>query len=305
MLQLDIYMMIEKGISHKKVSLLCEACGLEVLEINKESLKVKMPEIDKTMLQSYEKDAKDKNKNDLRKPRTYVSFLIEEDSRIKLQDEEKIRLESTDNETRLYMKPKSKIEIASKLMYAETNGSNTAEVSKLPFIDTRRTYSNDFYEIYRLYGVEAIRQYLIRDLDSVIKEGRGFVLMKHIGLLMDYMTNLGTPLAISYTGMSMQGKGTLASASYERPMEIFLRGAGKGRTENINSVSASIFTGKTAKIGTGFMEVLDDTATASELDKYMDNSSNVFSTIEDLTNVSEKELYEWDFEKEDDNEEDK
>jgi len=333
-LSLDVYQMIEKGISHRKVSLLCEACGLVIDETHTEEIKVTMPSV-RDILEDYcvqwalgkkkldERDAlnkilndgSDKEKDalktklideaimdptfkDLRKPKTYIDYRIKEDEKNKNETEERVRLEAKDNESRLYMKPKSKIEIASKLMYAETNGSNTFEVAKLPFIDMRRTHSNDFYEIYKLFGIEAIRQYLIRDLDSVIKEGRGYVLMRHIALLMDYMTNLGSPLAISYTGMSMQGKGTLASASYERPMEILLRAAGKGRTENINSVSAAIFTGKTAKIGTGFMDVADDAATANELDKYLDNSENVFVPISDSMNLSEKELYEWDFEKE-------
>ena len=53
----------------------------------------------------------------------------------------------------------------------DTDGSNIIDVILHPHVDTYRTVSNDIHEMYSIFGVEAARNTLIREIREVMDEG--------------------------------------------------------------------------------------------------------------------------------------
>ena len=128
------------------------------------------------------------------------------------------------------------------------------EILKLPFVDSFRTHSNDIWETYNLFGIEAVRQYMIEEFSSIM-EG---INLCHVMLLVDKMTFTGTISSISRYTMRREESGPFGKASFEETLDNFLKAGVFGQEEPTRGVSASIICGKRAPIGTGLCELAMD-----------------------------------------------
>ena len=151
-----------------------------------------------------------------------------------------------------------------------TEGSNLQEIFCLPIIDKTRTICNDMWEIYKIFGIEAVRQFLIEEYMDTISSDGTFVNISHVELLVDVMTHTGTIISISRYGQKKILSGPLAMASFEQSLDNFLKSGINGENETTNGVSASIMLGKLPNIGTG---AFDLTVDIEKLKKY-ENSMN-------------------------------
>ena len=61
-----------------------------------------------------------------------------------------------------------------------TQGINYQKIRLNPYIDQNKTICNDIDTIYRLYGIEAARSALIREIDSVFQNGGSNINYHHI-----------------------------------------------------------------------------------------------------------------------------
>lgn len=147
----------------------------------------------------------------------------------------------------------TELNIASKLVYADTTGSNFTELLAHPDIDSTRTICNNVHEIKNALGVEAARSFLIQEFINVLSI-EGYINPRHIALLSDYMSSLGKIFGVTFTGMARQPIGALEKASIEKAMDVFKEAAGFGERKTVSGTSASIFIGKKALIGTGYSE---------------------------------------------------
>lgn len=123
-----------------------------------------------------------------------------------------------------------------------------------PDVDMKRTISNNVWDIYYTFGVEAARQYMIDEF-SKIMEG---INLCHVMLLVDKMTFLGTISSISRYTMRTEESGPLCRASFEETLDNFLKAGVFGQEEPTRGVSASIICGKRAPIGTGMCDLTMD-----------------------------------------------
>ena len=124
-------------------------------------------------------------------------------------------------------------------------------VMKLPYVDTVKTITNNIWEIYETLGIEATRNFLIEELDSIM----GDINKCHVMLLADRMTFNGTISSISrYTLKSDEG-GPLGKASFEESLENFLSAGAFGDEEPTTGISASIMCGKRSNTGTGMVSL--------------------------------------------------
>lgn len=123
-----------------------------------------------------------------------------------------------------------------------------------PSVDMTRTISNNVWDIYHTFGIEASRQYMIDEF-SKIMEG---INLCHVMLLVDKMTFLGTISSISRYTMRREESGPLGRASFEETLDNFLRAGVFGQEETTRGVSASIICGKRAPIGTGMCDLTMD-----------------------------------------------
>ena len=135
--------------------------------------------------------------------------------------------------------------------FVDTDGSNYIEVLNLPTVDTTRTISNNMWEIYLVLGIEAVREFLIRECLEIMES----INICHVKLLVERMTFSGSISSISRYTMRNDDSGPMSKASFEESTDNFLRAAYECDLENTDGVSASIICGKKAKNGTGLMDL--------------------------------------------------
>lgn len=133
----------------------------------------------------------------------------------------------------------------------ETEGSNFIEVLGLPFIEKTSATSTNMWDIYETFGIEATREFLIREFINVVSADGTFINVSHIYLLVDIMTHHGTINSISRYGMKKEQVGVLTRSSFEESLDQFCKAGFSAEKEPIRSVSAAIMCGKRSKTGTG------------------------------------------------------
>ena len=207
------------GIKADKLINLCKIVGIEILDANYLYLTVKTPNGES--------------------PTKLVNDSIKKDK--ENQEKEETTLETP-----------SDISVASKLVYAECDGSNLLELFKNPSIDATRTYSNNMHEIKRTLGIEAARTFMIKEIGEVLGFAGGYINPRHVVLTVDFMTSLGEIYGITHTGINKQPIGALEKASFQQAMKIFKEASGFGEKKDVSGVSASIYIGQQATFGTGY-----------------------------------------------------
>ena len=150
--------------------------------------------------------------------------------------------------------PKSSIILAYEITYALVEGINLKEVLKRSDVDVDRTYSNDFFEIYNFFGIEALRNFILEELVGYAAAS-GYISRRHMLLLADFMTYRGIPTKITYTGLQDEFEDTLKGVGFERPGAVIAESAMAGSKERMLSVISSTLLGREANSG----EVFKDT----------------------------------------------
>jgi DNA-directed RNA polymerase II subunit RPB1 len=140
----------------------------------------------------------------------------------------------------------------------DTDGTNLLEVLGHPDVDYTRTVSNDVNEIYAIFGVEAARQCLYNELNSVIKDAEASVNFRHLSILVDTMTNKGALMSIDRHGINKGDIGPLAKCSFEEVNDVLVKAGVFSEVDRVNGVSANIILGQIAPCGTGDTDILID-----------------------------------------------
>jgi DNA-directed RNA polymerase II subunit RPB1 len=136
-----------------------------------------------------------------------------------------------------------------------TKGSNLYAAFKDEELDFTRCRSSDLWEIFRVLGVEACRQFIIEEFYKVLSSGGASVGRRHIELLADSMTYQGKISSVNRYGIDRNQIGPMAKASFEESVRNFFIAAVNGETDQMG-VSASLMAGRLVKCGTGFMEMV-------------------------------------------------
>lgn len=134
----------------------------------------------------------------------------------------------------------------------QTDGSNLEEIMNLPYVDIYRTHSNDIWETYNLFGIEAVRGYIVEELTLLMPT----IHPSHITLLADRMTVSGRLRSISRYTRKHEQSSVLSKATFEETLSGFLRSALLQEKDMVNGSSASIICGKVPKVGTGMNDLM-------------------------------------------------
>jgi DNA-directed RNA polymerase subunit A" len=137
-----------------------------------------------------------------------------------------------------------------------TEGSNLAEVLKVPGVDRQRTTTNSIFEIYSVLGIEAARGAIIDEANRTLSEQGLNVDIRHIMLVADVMTNEGTIQAIGRHGISGRKSSVLARAAFEITAAHLLRAAITGEVDELKGVAENIIVGQPITIGTGAVKTI-------------------------------------------------
>lgn len=136
----------------------------------------------------------------------------------------------------------------------DTKGSNYKEIILQPYVDYKRTKSNNMWDNLEVLGIEGAHKYLLDEFGKIIKVNK-----RHLDILIDSMTQPGKIMSVSRYGIDRKQVGPLAKACFEQPIENFLISAAKGERDEIKGVTASITLGKLSRMGTGSMDLIIDT----------------------------------------------
>ena len=142
--------------------------------------------------------------------------------------------------------------------FLDTSGSALGSVITIPGVDATRTYSNSFIEVFQVFGIEATRSALMRELTAVLAFDGSYVNHRHLALLVDVMTSRGHLVPITRHGINKADTGALMRCSFEETVEILLDAAACGELDDCRGVSENVMLGQLAPAGTGEMDVFLD-----------------------------------------------
>jgi len=139
----------------------------------------------------------------------------------------------------------------------EAVGSNLIEVLGMDNIDSTRTISNEIIEVYEIFGIEAARNHIRNELNLIYNSSDPNP--KHIDLMVDVMTYRGVLMQIDRHGINRKDDiGPISKASFEETVNIFVKAAVFGETDNMRGVSANILAGQFCKVGTNSFSLMLD-----------------------------------------------
>jgi len=136
-----------------------------------------------------------------------------------------------------------------------TEGSNLKGLMELDLFDFNNVMSNNMWEIYNLLGIEATREFLVREFTDVISSDGTFINKCHILLLVDTMTCKGDITSISRYSLRSKSS-VLSRSSFEESIENFLKSGIFSEIDKMTSISSNIMTGKLSRVGTGISDVI-------------------------------------------------
>lgn len=142
--------------------------------------------------------------------------------------------------------------------YLDTSGTALRDVLAVDGVDIKRTYTNDLWQIVEVFGIEAARSALVRELTEVLAFDGSYVNHRHIALLVDVMTYRGIISAVTRHGINRADTGALMRCSFEETVEILLEAAASGELDDCRGISENVMLGQMAPMGTGNFDVFLD-----------------------------------------------
>ena len=141
-----------------------------------------------------------------------------------------------------------------------TDGSNLPKVLEPPQVDASQTTTNNVHEIANTLGIEAARNALIHEAESVLEEQGLDVDVRHVMLVADIMTSTGEVQQIGRHGISGKKSSILARAAFEITVPNIINASVTGESDPLDGVTENVIVGQSIPIGTGLVELYMSTA---------------------------------------------
>ncbi len=135
-------------------------------------------------------------------------------------------------------------------------GFNVVGASENEAVDPKRIYTNNIKEIERVYGIEAARNAIVREIKDVMDMQKLFVDIRHIMLIADAMTYGGTVKSIGRHGLSGEKVGVLGRAAFEETIKHLINASAFAEEEKLIGVTENIIVGQTVPVGTGKIKLV-------------------------------------------------
>jgi DNA-directed RNA polymerase II subunit RPB1 len=139
-----------------------------------------------------------------------------------------------------------------------TKGINMDAIRNIIGVDLNRTYCNDIITTYEIFGIEAARNLIIREIIDVLQKNGSSTNYQHVSIFGDLMTNIGTLTSIDRFGLNKLDTDPLARASFEKTVDQLVTAAVFNEIDYMKSVSSRIMAGLCIKGGTGICNLILD-----------------------------------------------
>jgi len=140
--------------------------------------------------------------------------------------------------------------------FIRASGFNILGASEHPAVDPSRVYTNNIKEIERVYGIEAARNAIIKEINDVMEMQRLYVDIRHITLIADAMTYSGDIKSIGRHGLSGEKVGVLGRAAFEETVKHLIAAGSTAEEELLVGVTENIIVGQTVPVGTGKIKLV-------------------------------------------------
>lgn len=142
----------------------------------------------------------------------------------------------------------------------QTEGTNLSDVlTKIEGVDKTRTYCNHLHEIEKFLGIEAARETIIREANSVLEDQSLDVNIRHLNVMADLMCESGEIQQIGRHGISGNKKSVMARAAFEVTIKQLLGASISGEEEELMGIPENVIVGQLVPtIGTGSIDLTMD-----------------------------------------------
>jgi len=144
-------------------------------------------------------------------------------------------------------------------IWLECEGINLFGLQVLPLgtVDHARIYTNNISKVLEMYGVEAARSAVVREVQAVFGHYGIDVDHRHLALIADYMTQGGGMRAFNRHGMA-HAASPLLQMSFETTMQFLTTACQDNIPDRMASPASAIVMGQVPPVGTGMVSLLVD-----------------------------------------------
>ncbi len=135
--------------------------------------------------------------------------------------------------------------------FIRAGGYNILGALENSAVDPDRIYTNNIKEICKVYGIEAARNAIVKEIKDVLDMQKLYVDIRHIMLIADAMTYSGAVKSIGRHGLSGEKVGVLGRAAFEETVKHLINASAVGEEEMLIGVTENIIVGQTVPVGTG------------------------------------------------------
>lgn len=140
----------------------------------------------------------------------------------------------------------------------DTDGVNMYDIRYMNYVDVNNVTTNDVMTVYEIFGIEAARTILAKEITETYGSSGININYQHISLLVDLMASSGTLIPITRHGMNRLDNDPLAKASFETPIDQLISSAIFNDKNKMNSTSSRIMAGMNIQSGTGMCDIMLD-----------------------------------------------
>ena len=152
-----------------------------------------------------------------------------------------------------------KVKLPGKSKYhVETSLSNLKKLIELEGVDFSTINTNDIHMVKNMYGIEAARASLIREIRKILSYYGIYVNVRHITLAVDWITWIGALTPLTRHGIRLVDTSPLKRSTFEEVVEVFNQAACAKEIDLLQGISECIITGTPPNLGTNVVGTVVD-----------------------------------------------
>ncbi len=138
----------------------------------------------------------------------------------------------------------------------KTFGSNFVKIVDFNEIDIMRSYTNNFYELAKVLGIEAVRNAIIKETNSTMEQQGLDIDYRHTMLVSDIMTFSGEIKPIGRYGIAGMKPSILTRAGFEETIKHLVKASVRHEEDNFNAIFDNVMVNQQVPVGTGMFELI-------------------------------------------------
>ena len=138
----------------------------------------------------------------------------------------------------------------------KTFGSNFSQIINMDEVDFRKCYTNNFYEIREVLGIEAARQSLMKEINETLSQQGLSVDERHIMLIADIMLFTGEIKAVGRYGVAGMKSSVLTRAGFEETTKHLVKASIRNEKDDFSGVFENVMINQQIPVGTGIFDLV-------------------------------------------------